>query len=344
MLNKLLNQLKTNPAVRKLVDRMPRGFKAGLRRFLDRFSTHGGERKEIVRELNAVNTMLSHLARERALETPRSQEPKRLLRHGFKVYSQHDEDGITEEIFNRVGCTNRFFVEFGVGDGLENGTVYCLLKGWQGAWIDGSAICVDAIETKFKPFIESGRLKIRYSFITAENIEQLFKDLQVPSDFDLLSIDIDNNDYWVWKAIQQYRPRVVAIEYNASFKQTVSCVVPYSPTTIWNGTNYFGASLKALEELGRQKGYCLVGCNYTGVTAFFVREDLVGDHFAEPFTAENHYEAPRYFARMPNGHPPGFGPVVLMENEGDTFLSDGDARYDGERIELHEAVKRDAAL
>jgi hypothetical protein len=174
---------------------------------------------------------------------------------------------------------------------------------------------VDAIEKTFRDVIAQGRLKVRYSFITAESIERLFAELGVPEEFDLLSIDIDNNDYWVWQAIERYSPRVVAIEYNASFKQTVSCVVPYSPTTIWNHTNYFGASLKALEVLGRRKGYCLVGCNYTGVTAFFVRADLVGDHFAEPFAAANHYEPPRYFARMPNGHPPGFGPVVLIGEE-----------------------------
>jgi hypothetical protein len=258
--------------------------------------------------------MVAHLIYESARNTPRSLEPKRLLSHGFKVYSQHDEDGITEAIFNRIGTTNKFFVEFGAGDGLENGTLYCLLKAWSGVWIDGSAISVDAIETGFKDFIASKRLKVHYSFLTAENIEQIFSEMEVPEEFDLLSIDIDNNDYWVWQAIQKYSPRVVAIEYNASFKQTVACVVPYSPTSIWDHTNYYGASLKALELLGRRKGYCLVGCNYTGVTAFFVREDLVGRHFAEPFNAENHYEPPRYFVRMPNGHRPGFGPIVLVED------------------------------
>jgi hypothetical protein len=312
-----INEMKKNPAVRKLVDRMPRGMKVGLRRVIDRAAGTGDQRGRVASELSALNTLVAHLVYEQALESPRSLEPKRLLRHGFKVYSQHDEDGITEEIFNRIGSTNKFFVEFGVGDGLENGTLYCLLKGWGGVWIEGSAICVDAIETNFQDLIKSGRLKVRYSFITAENIEQLFRELQVPDEFDLLSIDIDNNDYWVWQAIQRYSPRVVAIEYNASFKKTVECVVPYGPTTIWNHTNYFGASLKALEELGRRKGYCLVGCNYTGVTAFFVREDLIGEHFAHPFTSANHYEPPRYFVRMPNGHPAGFGPVVMPgENHG----------------------------
>lgn len=299
--------------MRKLVDRMPRGVKSGLRRVIDRAGGGEGERERIANELSQLTTLVAHALYEEARGSPRAAEPKRLLRHGFKVYSQHDEDGITEEIFNRVGTTNRFFVEFGVGDGLENGTAYCLLKGWGGVWIDGSAVCVDAIEKNFRPFIDAGRLRVRYSFITAENIEQLFSELRVPAEFDLLSIDIDNNDYWVWQAIRNYSPRVVAVEYNASFKQTAACVVPYSPTNIWNHTNYFGASLKALEGLGRQKGYSLVGCNYTGVTAFFVRDDLVGDRFAAPFTSENHYEPPRYFVRMPNGHPPGFGPVVTPD-------------------------------
>jgi hypothetical protein len=291
---------------------MPRGMKAGLTRAVGR-TGGGGPRERLADELSQLTTLVAHAIYEEAKGSPRAQEPKRLLRHGFKVYSQHDEDGLIEEIFNRVGTTDKFFVEFGVGDGLENCTTYCLLKGWRGAWIDGSAVCVDAVEANFRDLIAEGRLKARYSFITAENIEQLFRELEVPEEFDLLSIDIDNNDYWVWQAIKNYSPRVVAVEYNASFKHTVACVVPYSPTAIWDHTNYFGASLKALEGLGRRKGYSLVGCNYTGVTAFFVRDDLVGDLFAAPFTSENHYEPPRYFVRMPNGHPPGFGPVVTTE-------------------------------
>jgi hypothetical protein len=296
--------------LKKLAGFMPRKVKAWARRWIDRWK-EPGVKERLLRELRAHNTLLAHWFYTRGRESPRAQEPKRLLKYGFKVYSQHDEDGITEEIFRRIGCTNRYFVEFGVGDGLENGTMYCLLHGWQGAWIDGSAMCVEAIEKRYQFLLQPGRLKLLYAIITAENIEQLFRQMQVPEEFDLLSIDIDRNDYWVWKAITHYRPRVVAIEYNASFQKTACCVIPYDPSAIWNKTNYFGASLKAFEELGRSKGYCLVGCNFTGVTAFFVRQDLVADHFAEPFTSENHFEPPRYFVRMPNGHPECFGPLVF---------------------------------
>jgi hypothetical protein len=288
-----------------------RSWIARTRRVVDRLSRPSAKDR-LLMQASQSNDLLARSMYEQAFFTPRFQEPARLLRHGFKVYSQHDEDGMIEEIFNRIGVTDRFFVEFGVGDGLENCTLYCLLKGWSGAWIDGSAICYEDILRNMAPLLEAGRLRMKYSFITSENIESLFSELKIPREFDLLSIDIDRNDYWVWEAIQNYRPRVVAIEYNASFKPTIACAVPYDGSATWNGTNYFGASLKAFEHLGRLKGYSLVGCAYTGVTAFLVRNDCLGNHFAEPFTSENHYEPPRYFVRMPNGHPSGFGPVVLL--------------------------------
>ncbi len=112
--------------------------------------------------------------------------------------------------------------------------------------------------------------------------------------FDLLSIDVDLNTYWLCKAITNYEPRVVVVEYNALFPPPVEWVVRYDPMSAWDGTCYFGASLKSLENLGTLKGYRLVGCDVTGVNAFFVRQDLVEDKFLRPFTAENHYEPMRY--------------------------------------------------
>lgn len=308
-INVALNRIKSTPAMAAAIARIPPSVKSRMRRAVDR-STKPSTLEQVLAQTSQTNDLLAQLLYEQALASPRFQAAKRLLQHGFKVYSQHDEDGIIEEIFRRLGTTDRFFVEFGVGDGLENCTAYCLLKEWSGAWIDGSAFCYEGILKNLDFLIQAKRLRAKYSFITAENIEDLFRELEVPAEFDFLSIDIDRNDYWIWKAISSYRPRVVAIEYNASFKKSVACTVPYSPTAIWDKTNYFGSSLKALEYLGREKGYTLVGCNYTGVTAFFVRDDLVQDRFLAPFTSENHYEPPRYFVRMPNGHPANFGPVV----------------------------------
>jgi hypothetical protein len=237
------------------------------------------------------------------LAAPRYADPKRLLRYGFKVYSQCDEDGIIQEIFKRIETTNRIFVEFGVETGVECNTVKLLLEGWRGLWLDGDEKKFGEITTRLKPLVDSGHLALRQSFITAENINALISHGGLRGPIDLLSIDIDNNDYWVWKAIDVIEPRVVVIEYNATLRPPLSLVVPYNPQQIWSGSNYFGASLEALVKLGRTKGYRLVGCNFAGSNAFFVREDLAKDLFLDPPTAEEHYEPPRYyFGHLKAGH------------------------------------------
>src|SRR6201995_3412824 len=225
----------------------------------------------------------------------RNADPKRLLRYGFKVYSQCDDDGIIQEIFRRIGTGNKVFVEFGVETGVECNTVKPLVEGWRGLWLDGSPDNIATIHRHLDPFVRDGRLQAMQSFVTAENINALIAQNGISGDIDLLSIDIDRNDYWVWQAIEMAGPRVVVIEYNATLRPPMSRVVPYEPTQIWNGTNYFGASLEALVRLGRKKGYRLVGCSFNGANAFFVHDTFAGDHFLDPATSEEHYEPPRYF-------------------------------------------------
>jgi hypothetical protein len=229
------------------------------------------------------------------LAQPRYADPKRLLRHGFKVYSQHDEDGIIQEIFRRVGTTSRTFVEFGVETGAECNTTKLLIEGWSGLWIEANAPSCQRIASLFDAFLKDKRLTLHQSMVTAENINELIRSGGFSGEIDLLSIDIDFNDYWVWKAIEVANPRVVTIEYNAGLRPPMSVTVPYQPNRSSDGTNFFGASLEALVRLGRTKGYRIVSCNISGSNAFFVREDLCADHFVTPATAEEHYEPPRHF-------------------------------------------------
>lgn len=254
------------------------------------------------------NILIDKYLDECLYSNPKYAEPKRLNRFEFQAYSQNGEDGILAEIFNRIGVTNKLFVEFGVGDGLENNTAYLLIKGWNGVWIEANQKSIDSIKAKFGALIETSRLTLLNSFITAENIEPLLTSAAVPREFDLLSIDIDGNDYWVWKAIERFQPRVVMIEYNALFTPDVKWIMQYNPGAKWPRTTYFGASLKSLELLGREKGYELVCCNFTGVNAFFVQRDLIRDLFSGPFTAENHYEPMRLHLVRQSGHPRDFGP------------------------------------
>jgi hypothetical protein len=230
-------------------------------------------------------------------------DPKSLARYGGKVYSQNDEDGIIAEIFRRIGVTSRFFVEFGVGNGIENNTLALLVQGWKGAWIEGNPANCEIIGQVLSRYLNDTSLSAVQAFITAENVVSLFETLTVPVEFDLLSIDIDFNDYWVWKALSNFRPRVVVIEYNAAFGPSMEWKVPYIAERTWDNSRNFGASLKSYELLGREKGYCLVGCNLTGANAFFIRDDLVADHFRSPFTSEAHFESPKYYLNFPKGHP-----------------------------------------
>jgi hypothetical protein len=235
--------------------------------------------------------------------TERFRDPRRLLSSGLKVYSQNDEDGMIAEVFRRIGAGSRRFIEFGVEDGTESNSTFLLLQGWHGSWIDGSRVSAARARERFGDY----PVEVVDAYVTAENADEMIARLSGGEDLDLLSIDIDSNDYWVWKAITTTRPRLVVIEYNASLPPPLRKTVRYDPSRPWDGSNYFGASLAAFEALGRQKGYSLVGCSLSGTNAFFVRDDLVGDHFCAPFTAENHYEPPRYVLAGPYGHRASFG-------------------------------------
>jgi hypothetical protein len=263
--------------------------------------------QSFARGMKSIRSVLCSQRIAVLLAEDRHQRPKSLTPFGFKAYSQSDEDGIIQEIFRRIGVTNRSFVEFGCGDGLENNTVYLLMQGWTGLWMDGNEKEIRSISNLHKAFIEMKSLRVRSAMVTCENIEGLLDG--VPAEPDLLCIDIDNNDYWIWSAIGTIHPRVVVIEYNATIRPPVAVVIPYSPHKGWSGGSYFGASLSALEMLGRKKGYSLVGCNLVGTNAFFVRDDLVGEKFLSPYTAEMHYEPPEYylFQFLTGAHPRTIG-------------------------------------
>lgn len=263
---------------------------------------------ETVRQLGqAVNRGNQELFLTELLKSQRYSDPQRLARFEHQVYSQNGEDGILAEIFRRIGVSTRYFVEIGVGDGLENNTVHLLSRGWAGIWMEGSSKSAAVIRRELNRLIGSKKLTLIESFITRENVSSLLEQAGVPADIDLLSIDIDRNTFYIWEALADYKPRVVVVEYNAIMPPELDWKVQYRADQWNDGSLYFGASLKAFEILGGRLGYSLVGCDLCGVNAFFVRNDLTGNHFTAPFSAENHYEPPRYWLIRTAGHPRGFG-------------------------------------
>jgi hypothetical protein len=234
------------------------------------------------------------------LDDHRFNDPRRLERSGFRVHSQYDEDGIIAEIFRRIGTTNRQCVEFGAGNGTENCTGFLLMQGWKGLWIDGSDGLLPQVERGWKPEVERGDLVARHAFITVDTIDGIIREAGFSGEIDLLVVDLDGNDYHFLENISAVAPRVICAEYNANIPPDVDWKMARKDDYVWCGLDdRTGASLKALEVMLGRRGYTLVGCSVGGVNAFFVRSDLVGDKFADPFTAENHYHPWRFFYNLP---------------------------------------------
>lgn len=164
-----------------------------------------------------------------------SKRPGCVEQYGYKVFSQSDEDGIIAEIFHRIGTTNRIFVEFGAEIGQENNTRNLLEKGWSGLWIEGNPEYVGAIQSFFFEKISSGQLKFVSDFVSVDNINTLIGNEGISGEIDLLSVDIDGNDYHVYNAINVINPRVVVLEHNG-----------YPPT------NGLGDAIRSRFPLGRE--------------------------------------------------------------------------------------------
>lgn len=216
-----------------------------------------------------------------------------------KVFSQQGEDGILEEIFRRIGETNRYFVEFGVETGVEcNSARFARECGWSGLFMESEEQQFAGLTANYAAF---PGVKCVRAIVTSDNVQGLFAAAGVPAEPDLLSIDIDGNDYWIWKAISDYRPRVVVVEFNPFYPPPARWVMAEDPTFRWQRTTYFGASLAALSRLGKAKGYELVCTDSHGVNSFFVRADCLTDEFLDP-VAQYHFSP---FTYRPHPHVDG---------------------------------------
>lgn len=230
----------------------------------------------------AMQMMGAYLLKEKyeSIKASDSAGPE-INQHEFKVFSQHGEDGILLHIFSKIQPKTFRFVEFGTEQGMECNTANLSINfGWSGLLMDGSSENVNIARRYYQRKLrqKSGNVRIEQCFVTAENINESLSKNSATGEIDLLCIDIDGNDYWVWKAISAVSPRVVVIEYNASLGAEKSLTIPYAPCFERYKAHasgfYHGASLSALAKLAESKGYVLVGCDSAGIDAFFVRKDV----------------------------------------------------------------------
>ena len=209
------------------------------------------------------------------------------------VFTQNGEDGVLAKIFNVIGIDSKVCVEFGAGDGYS-GSNTCFLRnqGWEALLLD--RLC------------DVPEMNLHKEFVTKDNINTLFEKYEVPHHLDLLSIDIDFNDFHVWRALDpKFEAKVVVIECNATHLPDVDKVVPSRPLFSGDGTNYFGASILALYNLGRAKGYSLIYHESTGANLFFIRDSVLEKtdiQFKYMNDVEKLYKAPKYGMGPNGGH------------------------------------------
>ena len=184
-----------------------------------------------------------------------------------QYFSQNGEDGITNKLidllYGKLKYKDKYCVEFGSGNGTECNTRYCREHfGWDGLMMDMQH--------------ENADLNLHQEYIHKDNIVSLFKKYKVPTHFNLLSVDIDFNDFYCLREIlKEYDIDIVICEYNATHLPTEDKIIIYEQDGCWDGTNYFGGSLLAFNKLCEDYGYKLVYCDNKGVNCFFVKTYLL---------------------------------------------------------------------
>jgi hypothetical protein len=233
--------------------------------------------------------------------------PEDLTRHELRVFSQNGEDGVIEAVLRRTGLgPDPWFVEFGIGRGVEGNCVFLAdVLGWPGLFMESDPGQFGLLEHKYaaRPEICTVHATVR-----PDTIDGLIAAAGLGGDPTVLSIDVDSTDYWIWRAVT-LRPRLVVIEYNAHLPPDAVLTQPPEPAMSWDESDYFGASLGALRHLAASIGYRLVHTDLAGVNAFFVRGDL-----ADGFQPEE-----RVVVRSPNfsllggGHRPHEGDRTYVD-------------------------------
>jgi hypothetical protein len=194
----------------------------------------------------------------------------------FRLKSQNEEDGITLALLAAVGPPLRRFVELGAGTNGGNSGFLAQELGFTGVMVDASEKNVATLRGWIPP-----EIRVEQAWITAESVNELVVGWGFGGEIDVLSLDIDGNEYWIWRELAACNPRIAIVEYNSLFGPDRSVTIPYDPEFSIKGrfgsAYFYGASLGALTQLAREKGYRLVAVEPQGVNAFFLRSDLAHD-------------------------------------------------------------------
>jgi hypothetical protein len=252
-----------------------------------------------LRSMQRVNMALARGGATSALRTLDLTDPGSWEFSGF---SQNGEDGIIDVLSRRILRPNRYFIEIGASDGLENNTTWlALARRFSGIWVEGDKATSDWCRYLFTSLnygVESVCM-----FVTKENAMEVTKRALFPNP-DVFSLDIDGNDFHVAEAILSsgLRPRIVIVEYNSAFGPQRSVTIPYREdfrgARVHGENLYYGCSVAVWKKLFSRFGYAFVTVDTNGTNAIFVDpsefdigflRDIRGKDFAENFSQLREY-------------------------------------------------------
>ena len=252
--------------------------------------------------INRINMALSRAAATSALRQidvsiPNSWE--------FSGFSQNGEDGIIDFLLGKLKRRSRYFIEIGTADGIECNTAWlAIAKKYSGIMIEGNAKVCAQSATLYQG-LNLG-VECINMFITQETVSQLGQ-LALDNRPDVLSLDIDGNDYYIAKMLFEvgFRPKIFVVEYNSAYgdekKITIAYRGDFDFTTAHASQLYYGVSISGWKSLFRKYGYKFVAVDSNGVNAFFVNPDdfegkfldnLQGLDFRENFYQMRKFKVP----------------------------------------------------
>ncbi len=255
-----------------------------------------------IRDRQRINIALSKGA---VMMQARNLNPRVPSTWEFSGFSQNGEDGILDVLRKQMSNTNRYFIEIGAADGIENNCSWLLVaEKYSGLLIEGSAKLVERARRTVVGF--SIGAECHNMFVTKDSVREI-RALSLHADPDVLSLDIDGNDYYIAEAILQngLRPKIFVVEYNSVFGPERSSTIEYNSSFVFTQAHpshlYYGVSIAGWRKFFDIHGYRFITVDRSGVNAFFVDpqyfdplflDELQGDEFAENLSQYKKFRMP----------------------------------------------------
>lgn len=239
---------------------------------------------DFLKQLRTLQRINLSLSRGSATSMLRRIDLKSVESWEFSGFSQNGEDGVIDVLRSRLRYSNRYFLEIGASDGLENNTAWlAVAHRCSGVWVEGNPSASAASKATFESM--NYGLTFESRFVTRENAPEFMQRL-LHRDPDVFSLDIDGNDFHVADALFRagLRPKIMVVEYNSSFGPDASISIPYSERFVRDSSRsnlYYGCSIKAWQRFASRYDYAFVGVESNGVNAFFVDRSVFDSTFLE---------------------------------------------------------------